>query len=30
MLSVAIGIYLFYGNWSTETFGKKEGDKWDV
>jgi len=25
-----IGIYLFYGNWSTETFRKEEAKKWDV
>ena len=25
-----IGIYLFYENWSTETFRKKESEKWAV
>jgi hypothetical protein len=25
-----IGIYLFYENWSTETFRKKESKKWAV
>jgi hypothetical protein len=25
-----IGIYLFYENWSTETFRNKEGEKWAV
>ena len=25
-----VGIYLFYENWSTETFRKRESEKWDV
>jgi hypothetical protein len=25
---VLIGIYIFYGNWSIETFRKKELKKW--
>jgi len=25
-----IGIYLFYENWSTETFRRKESKKWDA
>jgi hypothetical protein len=25
-----IGVYRFYGNWSTESFGKEESKKWVV